>query len=242
MEATTATAATPSASLWEDFIDIFYAPTSVFERRKDGRFLLALIVLTVVIVLLLVVDLRALAPMFDAEATRMIERMRAQNPQIPAEQLQAVRQWSGRGALIGGAIFFPMSLLVLGLTVWLVGKLFGATMSVKTALMVGTYAEMPRILEQLAWIGQGYLLDPAQLDSRYSVVLGLARFLDPNTASGAVMALAARVDLFALWVTVLIGLGLHVTGRISKGSAFAAAGLVWLVATVPQLLGGVMGG
>ena len=37
------------ASLWEDFIEIFFAPSAVFARRRDGRFWLALIVYTLLI-------------------------------------------------------------------------------------------------------------------------------------------------------------------------------------------------
>ena len=35
------------AGLWEDFVDIFYAPSSVFARRADGKFGLALLFLIV---------------------------------------------------------------------------------------------------------------------------------------------------------------------------------------------------
>ena len=40
-------AAQPNASRWEDFIDIFYAPSSVFARRAASGFLLPMVVITV---------------------------------------------------------------------------------------------------------------------------------------------------------------------------------------------------
>ena len=37
--------APPKAAAWEDVLDIFYAPTEVFERRRDGKYLIAMLVL-----------------------------------------------------------------------------------------------------------------------------------------------------------------------------------------------------
>ena len=36
------------AGLWEDFVDIFYAPSSVFARRSDGKFGMALLLFVIV--------------------------------------------------------------------------------------------------------------------------------------------------------------------------------------------------
>ena len=36
-DATAGLATTDKASVWEDFLDIFYAPSSVFARREHGR-------------------------------------------------------------------------------------------------------------------------------------------------------------------------------------------------------------
>ena len=36
------------AGLWEDFVDIFYTPSSVFARRADGKFGMPLLLLVVV--------------------------------------------------------------------------------------------------------------------------------------------------------------------------------------------------
>ena len=38
----------PKAGIWEDFVDIFVQPAQVFERRRDGKFGLALLALVVI--------------------------------------------------------------------------------------------------------------------------------------------------------------------------------------------------
>ena len=41
-------AASPaSASVWEDFIDIFYAPSAVFARRSTSGFFIPMLVVTI---------------------------------------------------------------------------------------------------------------------------------------------------------------------------------------------------
>jgi ABC-type transport system involved in cytochrome c biogenesis permease component len=51
------------------------------------------------------------------------------------------------------------------------------------------------------------------------------------------IALASRVDLFTIWITVLLAIGLHVVGKIPKQQAGIAAGITWLVGALPAVLG-----
>ena len=43
-----------SVGVWEDFIDIFHQPSQVFERRRNGQFGLALLLLVVICTVLYV--------------------------------------------------------------------------------------------------------------------------------------------------------------------------------------------
>lgn len=222
------------ASVWEDFIDVFYAPADVLARREQGRFLVPLLVLTAILTFLFFASQTVLAPIFEAEFRRAMERM-AQSPQMSVDQMDQARQMQQMFGVLGFLIGFPVTVIVVGLVVWAVGKLFDATLTVAAAILVATYAQFPRVLEQLLGIGQGLLLDPAALDSRYSITWGLARFLEPAAVAPAVLVLGGRIDLFVFWVTALVGIGLHVLGRVPRSQAFAAAGIVWLVGAVPQV-------
>jgi hypothetical protein len=42
--------------------------------------------------------------------------------------------------------------------------------------------------------------------------------------------------VFTIWVTVLLAIGLSVTGKIPRRRAAIAAGLVWLLGAVPLVL------
>ena len=45
-----------------------------------------------------------------------------------------------------------------------------------------------------------------------------------------------RVDVFTIWVTVLLAIGLSVTGKIPRQRAAIAAVIMWLVGALPTVL------
>src|ERR1700682_6518751 len=217
------------ASLWEDFVDIFYAPSQVFARRADGKFGMPLLFLVVVCAVLAFLTKNAMQPIMDAEFARRSAEMMRKNPNLTAEQMA-----SGRGFFeTFGPIFFAIGITVsvfgTGLVLWLVGKLFDAKESVAAAIMIATYAEMPRIVQILVNAAQGLFMSPEKLTSLNSVGFSLARFMNPDTGPPVVIARASRVDLFTIWVPVLLALGLHVVGKIPKQQAAIVAAITWVV-------------
>jgi hypothetical protein len=234
---------TPSkASLWEDFVDIFYAPSSVFARRADGKFGMPLLFLVVVCAVLAFLTKNAMQPVMDAEFARQSAAMLRKNPNLTAEQMA-----SGRGFFETlGPIFFALGITIsvfgTGLVLWAVGKLFDGKESVAAAIMIATYAEMPRIIQILVSAAQGLFMAPEKLTSMYSIGISPARFMDPDHASQVIMALASRVDPFVIWITVLLAIGLHVIGKIPKQEAAIAAAITWVVGALPAVFGALRAG
>jgi hypothetical protein len=154
-----------------------------------------------------------------------------------------------RGAMAGsrsffetfGPVFFAViltiSVLGAGLVLWLVGKLFDAKESVGAAMMIATYAEVPRIVQILTTAAQELIMPVEKLNAANSVAFNLARFMNPDTTSPVLIALGARVDVFTIWVTVLLAIGLHVVGKIPKQQAYIAAAITWVIGALPALFG-----
>lgn len=230
------------AGLWEDFVDIFYAPSSVFARRADGKFGMPFLFLVVVGTVLFFLTKNATQPIMDAEFARQSAKMTAQNPNMTAEQLSQGRGFYEMFAPLFFTVGITVSIFGIGLVLWLVGKLFDAKESVAAAIMIATYSEVPRVVQLLTNAAQGLVMSPEKLNSMNSVGFNLARFMDPDKASAVMIALASRVDLFTIWVTVLLAIGLHVVGKIPKQQAYIAAGITWLVGALPALLGALRGG
>jgi hypothetical protein len=225
------------AGLWEDFVDIFYAPSSVFARRSDGKFGLALLILAVVGTVLYFLTKNAMAPVFDAEFTRQSAAAMRKNPAITAEQMATSRNFFEAVGPLFFAVGITLSVFGTGLVIWVVGKLFDAKESVSAAIMIATYAEVPRIVQVLTNAAQGLLMSPESLNSVNAVSFSLARFMNPDTGSPVMIALASRVDLFTIWVTVLLAIGVHVVGKIPKQQAGLVAAIAWVMGALPAVFG-----
>jgi hypothetical protein len=234
------TPAPEKASVWEDFLDIFYAPSSVFARRANGSFFIPMLVVTLVLGTLFLVNSRVTESIIDAEMQRRTAAAMAKDPRITPEKMAPMRTVLRTAAKVSGLIGVPLLMFVTGLMLFLVGKLFGATQTFRAALVVAAYAYVPKILEAVLAAIQGFFVDPAQLDGRFRLTIGLGRFLDPDTASPALIELLGRIDLFTIWVTVLLVIGLAVTGRISRGKAAMAGVVMWVIGALPGVIGGLM--
>jgi hypothetical protein len=66
--------------------------------------------------------------------------------------------------------------------------------------------------------------------------------MNPDTASPVAIALASRVDLFTIWVTVLLAIGLHVVGKVPKEKAAIAGAITWIVGALPAVFGALRAG
>ncbi|MFL5578137.1 MAG: YIP1 family protein [Gemmatimonadaceae bacterium] len=226
---TPATTAAKTTGIWEDFVDIFYAPSQVFERRRAGQFGLALAILTVLMTVVFFVTKGGLQPVMDAEFQRKAAEAMAKNPKLTMEQMEKGRAMFEKFGFLAVLVGTPLRVCIVALLLWVGGKLAGATGPLAPAMMVSTYAHVPRVLESLLAGVQGLLLNPDSITSRYSVTLSAARFLDPTTTNPMLLRLAGQVDVFSIWVAVLLALGLSVVGRIPRGRAAAVAAVIWIV-------------
>jgi uncharacterized protein YneF (UPF0154 family) len=224
--------------VWEDLLELFYAPTAVFERRRETpAFGLALIIFTVLFVALAFAFRGTMEPVFDVEMKRNMAQAMKQNPQLTPEMVEQMTAMSRKFMFVGVAIFGLLAPVILGLALWLIGKALESKAEVSQAIMVATYAMFPRLLEAILNAVQMLLLPEDSITSRFDLTLGVGRFLDVSTTSPLLLALVGRIDLFTLWITALIAIGIGVMGRISRPRAILAAVLVWLVGAIPPVWG-----
>lgn len=229
------------ASVWEDFVDIFISPAEVFARREDGRFGIALLVLAVLVTVLAIGTRSLMQPVFDAEFNRQMALAMKTNPQITPEQMAAGRKFAGLFIYVSGIVIAIQAMLV-GIVLWLVSKLFDSKLSVEKALVVSTYSYFPAILSIVVAALIANFMDPASITGRWSVSVGLGRLFDPDATSPVLLAVVGRVDLFIIWVTVLIGVGTYVLGKVTKAQAASVAALVWVIGALPSLYGALRRG
>jgi len=224
------------ASVWEDFIDIFYAPSDVYARRAHSGFFLPLVVVTLLTGILFVVNSGVLAPIMDAEMSRSFAAMQRKGVTLNQNQIDSARHMSETFGKVAAFIFMPVGIFFTGLFLWIVGKFVDSKATLGQGLMVASYAFLPRVLEAVLTGVQGLLLDPSKLNGRFRISLGVGRFFDPDATSPLLLALVGRIDVFTIWVTVLLAIGLAVTGKISRQKAAIAGVIVWFLGALPTVL------
>lgn len=234
------TAAAPATapkqpSFWEDLIDIFFQPAGVFRRRQNSSVWPPMLVVAIGIGVIFFVTFNTLQPIFEAEFARGIAKTTANNPQLTPEAVDRMRGFSlsiGRYAV---GIIMLLTMVIVGSVTWLVGKLFGSAQTYHAALVVAAWAHMPRVIGAVLAGVQGLVMDPAKLTSQLSISLSPARFLDADTVNPLLYQALGRLDLITIWVTILLGIGVCVTGKVGKGQAAAVAILVWVLGALPVL-------
>lgn len=219
---------------WEDYLEVFYAPTRVFERRgtKWGGPLLVLFLASAVVIMGTYTLLR---PLYDADGQRA---MAGRIQQMTAEQREQMAQMSGKWAFMAPLAVMVFSVivpLVLGVVLWLVGKMLGAVQQLGAAIMVAVFSYFPRILYWPILALQAAILPEEKLTGFASVSLSPARLVAPTNDNIATLALLARLDVFVIWTTVLLALGLKVTGKLSTGKAVIAGVVMWLLGSLQPL-------
>jgi hypothetical protein len=138
-------------------------------------------------------------------------------------------------------VAIPIMALLTGLVLWLVGKTFDSTQTASQGMMVATYAFFPKILASIAGAVIGLLSSPDRLTGMARLTVGVGALFDPEKASPILMALVTRLDVFTIWETILLAIGLQITGKVSKTNSYIVAAIVWIIGALPALLGALRG-
>jgi hypothetical protein len=223
------------SSFWEDVIDIFFQPAEVFRRRQNRSVWPPMLFVAISIGVIFFATFNTLEPVFAAEFTRQGAKAMASNPQITQEMLDKQRSIGEAFTHYGIGVVILVSMFILGGVAWLVGKIVGSTQTFQAALVVAAWSYMPRVVGAVIGGVQGLLMDPAKMTSQMAISLSPARFMDPDASNPVLYQLAGRLDLITIWVTILLAIGLYVTGKVSKERAVVFGILIWIVGSLPAL-------
>lgn len=217
---------TTSGSRWDDYLDVYAAPRDVFDRRRDagwGHPFAVLVIASVALYYLLL-------PM-NAAVMEAVMAQQAEGAAQPPANVVNVMKW------VGG-LFVPFNMAIL-LVIWAgilwgVARLADIAVTFRQGLVIAVYSAFVMIVQSIVSVGL-VLLQKDDLDVPGDLSLGVLRFAGEEVPA-VLAALIGRVDLFAIWMAVLWGVGLYVIGRTTKGRAALAAGIAWLLAALPAML------
>lgn len=217
------------SAVWEDVLDIFYAPTQVFERRRDGKYLVTMLIVGVLTAGVFYLSQQLNDALTEAEIARMVR-----SGELPADQAKVALQFSQKMSGLG-IVFLPIMTAIgswiSGLILFVLGKLMGAKLSFAQGTTIAVLAAMPEVLGRALIAIQGLVLDTSNVAHKYSFSISAARFLDAN-AGKWMLKLGAMADPFVIWGLVLVGMGAFIIGRMEKEKAAVLAIVVGLIGMV----------
>jgi Yip1-like protein len=229
--AAAATGAPPQPSFWEDVIDIFFQPAAVFRRRQNRSVWPPMLFVAIAVGVIFFVTFNTLQPMFDAEFMRNA----AHDPRMTPQVIDKARAFSTTVPRYIIGIGMLITMVILGTVIWIVAKFVSSELTFQGALVVAAWSYMPRVIGAVLAGVQGLLMDPSKLTSQLAISLSPARFLDPDASNPFLYQILGRFDLITIWITILIGVGVYIIGKTSKGSATTVAILVWILGAIPYL-------
>ena len=220
---------TEKASLVEDFVDIFYAPSSVFARRSLSSFWPHLLIITVLAAGFAFASQSVFSQIFDAEFARGTAKAMAKNPRLTPDMVNSMRPIQEKIASVFVYLGSPIGIFFTALFAWIATKIVSVKVKFGQAMTISTLAFIPRLVGLLVGVLQVVLMDTTNFTNRYSLSVSPARFMDPDTANAKLFAVMGSLDLFAIWSTVLIGIGIAVMGKAPRNKGYLAAVIVFVL-------------
>jgi hypothetical protein len=174
-----------------------------------------------------------ITPRIDFEAT--LREAIADNPQaqarLPEDRIAETAAMQGKVARVWGytiPVTVPVMMLVIAGVYFLGLKVVGSTAEFRPVFSGVVHATLPPsavsgvLLSVVALQRDSF----AAQDLESMLKSNLGAFLDPETPE-FVMTLARTLDVFNVWLWVLLVIALAAVGRVSRGKAIGLVAVVW---------------
>jgi hypothetical protein len=161
---------------------------------------------------------------------------RTQN--MPADQRaraveQAVRIvsiTSYAGAIVGTPVMVAVEA---GVLLLIFNFFLGAHLRFKQVFGVTSYALLPMLVSTVLALVVMLLKNPDDFNLRNPLAFNVGAFLDPQSTAKWLVSLGASLDLFSIWVVILLAIGLAAAApRLSFSKALTGVMTPWLVLVV----------
>jgi hypothetical protein len=154
--------------------------------------------------------------------------------QLSAEQRDQIFNMQLRIATVGGAAQAAIGTVIVlligsGIAMGIVQGLLGVPIRFKQVFSVFCYGFLPNVIARLLSIPVLYVKNPEDIDPQNPFLSNLGAVMDPDKSSKFLYSLATSLDVFSIWVILLIAVGLKAAGgkRLSFGGALFAVVLPW---------------
>ncbi|HEY2848794.1 MAG TPA: YIP1 family protein [Gemmatimonadaceae bacterium] len=231
-----------SASMAEDFIDIFAAPAKVFTRRAKASPMVPFLVVWIVMSVIFFASKSTMQPIIDATMAQQNAATMKANPQVTQAQIDKMKPIANVFINIAGVVGTPILLVIFALFIWIVGRfVMGGVFEFGTAVLIAAYSFLPKILASIIGIVQATMMDTSKLTSPYQLSISAARFFDPASMTTGLYGLLGQIDPFSVWSAFLVGVGVMYAGKVDKSKAMITAVIMFVLVCVPSLIAVALG-
>jgi hypothetical protein len=172
--------------------------------------------------------------------SRMQNMPADQREQTMAMQVKVGPYFAYGGSILGLPCF---ALAAAGIFLFLFRTLLGAELSFKQVFAICCYSFVPLIFSSLMALAVMLLKEPDQFDLQNPILTNIGAFLDSASTPKWLYSLASSVDVFSLWVMVLMATGLSAAARkISWTTSFMCVLGTWLVYVLLKVGGAAISG
>ena len=219
--------ADPAASPLARVAGVFGSPGPTFESiaRRPG-WVLPLAIAT----LLSLAATAALMPRIDFD-TVVREAFAKRQISMPEDRMeQAIQTQKRIGTFFGyiwGLVGPTIIALLLALIYWVSFKAFGWDLKYRQSFGVTSHALLPYIglsMLLILFVTRVDIVNPADLGDMTHTNLG---FLVDRTTNPVLHSLAASLDVFTIWVLVLLVIGLAIAAKVSRKKAATVVLSLW---------------
>ena len=158
----------------------------------------------------------------------------SQMAQLPADQREQRMEMALKVATIIGycvPILVPLSFLVMALVLWAIAAgILSAPIRFGQMFAIVSYAQLPGLIMSILILVVVQLKNIGDFNVQNPLMFNPGAFMDPNS-SKFVLSIATSLDLFTIWIMLLIATGIKAAAgkKLSFGGALFAVMLPWAV-------------
>ena len=208
-------------------------PKDPAKTRDQTRWWIPLIIMAVISVLVVVfVVIPFVAGPLQEEAIRTAVMEQGGSEAQVQQAIQQASAFMGPFAIIGGILQAVVMLFLTAGIIHLIMKIMKGKGTFRHARAITAYSLL------ISALGSAIKLPLMRARETIYVETGAALFFrDLEPSDKLYRFLFTGLDIFTLWWVVVLGLGIATAYRVSKGKAYTAAGIIWLLSVLMGMFG-----
>jgi hypothetical protein len=212
---------------------VFFEPSKTFaDIAERPRWIVPL--LLVIIASLVFVSLISSRIGFDNVVRQQLEQRMATMSQQQREAVEKTMDMQVKiasvAAYVSPLVFLPLGLMAAaGVLLGITNGLMSAGLRFKQVYAALCYASLPTVISTALGCVMLFIKKPEDFNIQNPIGFNPGAYMDPLTTSKFVHSLATSLDVFAIWIILLVAVGLKAAAgkRMSFGGALTAVLLPW---------------